>query len=671
MSVVASLYGESTAELVGALEDLARRRSMVELRLDRIGPKVDLVSLARAAGELRVLLACVPRDQGGEFDGDQVAWQECILTATRLFPRTAYVDIPPQFERPDQLPQSVSAVWSWHAERKQSKPEDCMAALHRAKQRAAAGDVIKLVTWAQTHQESLRVLELYRDWPKESPRLLAFAQGPGSRASRVFALSLGAPWLYCAYQGKESAPGQWSEAELPIARDWQSTRWFGVLGQPVEHSRSPLLWNCAFRWHAKLSAHGHDDNGAPSHYLALEHADLQQFREAYQPACFAAFSVTSPLKELALAAADTLAPSARRIGAANWLKRDANGDWVAASTDGEGAMRALEAAGLDSGAPVWVLGAGGAARAVWLAAIERGHPLIVVARRPQRAVQALGELSLEAKVVDWHRATLPEDQSFALVNATPVGFGAANDDPCANWPIPACAKVLDMVYQPVETALLKRARLAGAAAIPGHHMLLEQMRLQFADIYGVEPPRQLLCMALEADLGLAQPSLVLVGPRASGKSTLGRMLAEALAWDFIDADTELERRTGRSIGTWVAEDLPGFRQAESDLLTELLQRPNAVIALGGGVVETAPACAALAAHPRVLALKLSSNEQLARRQNDQRPALTQSPLAEEIEFLQQKRASLYEKASSGRCVNVEGLTSDAFRRLVESLNLYW
>ncbi|MCH2102257.1 MAG: hypothetical protein MK209_10090, partial [Planctomycetes bacterium] len=138
----------------------------------------------------------------------------------------------------------------------------------------------------------------------------------------------------------------------------------------------------------------------------------------------------------------------------------------------------------------------------------------------------------------------------------------------------------------------------------------------------------------------------------------------------LDADEELERRSGKAITDWLPADPKGFRVAEAALLEELVLLPGRVIALGGGVVETPSALELLATHPRVLGLTLSPDEQLVRRQAaDGRPALTDLNLADEIREVHHRRKSLYEKACNGRWLSVEGMKAESFHRLLQLLKL--
>lgn len=683
MSVCVSLFGNDEATLIARLEELAGRRRIAELRLDRIGSEVSIERLAAAAGDLKIVLACVPIDQGGTFDGGESVWQTTIVQAARHFGAGCIVDVPPSFSRPSELAESVPVVWSWH------EPADCVnsdldSVLQTLAARAGKTDFVKIVAWAACHEDSLRAVRLMQSQaaPRRpfAGRLLAFAQGPGGRASRIWALAFGAPWTYASWRDERSAPGQWAEHELPELPPGDSLELYGVLGDPIEHSRSPVLWMTAFRaQQLQAELQGQSPKPLPS-YLRLQHAAIEDFRDSYRAGQFRAFSVTAPLKQQALRVADEASPLARQAGAANFLLRTASGGWRACQTDGAGALDPLASAGLPPRAPLLILGAGGAARAVIVTALERGYPVCVAARRPE-AAQALVEELLQLGCQGALKAAGLSDpallskarcggRDLGIVQATPLGSVAQPGDPLVDHALDPHLWVLDMVYHPPETPLLARARLAGARTVRGHHMLLAQMLEQYRLTMGSQAPAAALMLALEADLGLPSPPILLCGPRASGKSTLGPWLARVLDWPFVDADEELERRHQRKISAWLPADSVGFRAAEAALLEELASRPARIVALGGGVVETPAALKTLSEHPRVLGLALEPQEQLARRQSeDDRPALTGLPLREEIELLHARRLPLYEIACSGRWLSVGGMKADSFHRLLQRLKL--
>jgi shikimate dehydrogenase len=253
-----------------------------------------------------------------------------------------------------------------------------------------------------------------------------------------------------------------------------------VIGWPVAHSRSPLIHNY---WIKKLG-------------LAADYR-----REAVPPEKFAEFigrlaergyvgaNVTVPHKEAALAASEP-DERATAVGAANtlWLE---NGTLRATNTDVEGFV-----ANLDATVPTWdrglgtaiVLGAGGAARAVVFALIERGIERIVVANRSfERAAALRDQFGEQVEPIPWGDVNGRLSNSELLVNATSLGMtGQPPLRLAVNQLIPS-AVVADIVYAPLETELLIAAKGRGLRTVDGLGMLLHQAVGGFARWFGVRP----------------------------------------------------------------------------------------------------------------------------------------------------------------------------------------
>ncbi len=154
-----------------------------------------------------------------------------------------------------------------------------------------------------------------------------------------------------------------------------------------------------------------------------------------------------------------------------------------------------------------------------------------------------------------------------------------------------------------------------------------------------------------SDTAALPPRLYLIGYRGSGKSTVGRLLARRLGWDFVDADEHLEAQAGQSIfAIFAAEGEQGFRQREAAILRSLSERPRHVIATGGGVVLSAANrellratghCVWLTGDPATLYQRLESDPAT----RDRRPALSAWPGPEEVERLLRQREPLYREVA--------------------------
>jgi shikimate dehydrogenase len=270
----------------------------------------------------------------------------------------------------------------------------------------------------------------------------------------------------------------------------------GILGWPVAHSRSPRLHGL---W---LERHGID--GA---YLPLP-VRPERFAEAVRSLRdlgFRGANVTIPHKEAAFAACDTVDPTARRAGAVNTLVfREGDGTIHGSNTDGFGFLENIRAA-LPGGwtaadGPAVVLGAGGSARAITAALLDAGCPRVTLANRTPARAEALARAL--GGPVEVAAAAAPLRDAALLVNTTSLGMQGQPPLEIDLAPLPEGAVVADIVYVPLETPLLARARARGGLrAVPGLGMLLHQARPGFEAWFGLAPAvDQALHDAVAADI---------------------------------------------------------------------------------------------------------------------------------------------------------------------------
>jgi shikimate dehydrogenase len=255
----------------------------------------------------------------------------------------------------------------------------------------------------------------------------------------------------------------------------------GVMGWPVAHSRSPLLHG---HW---LDRHRVDGAYVP---MAVAPENLERAIRALPALGFRGCNLTVPHKEAALALVDEVEPLARRIGAVNTLVVS-NGRILGRNTDGIGFLENLK-----QGHPGWsaaqgpalVLGAGGAARAVIVALVDAGAPEIRIATRsPARAEALAAEFGRPIVAVAWDARADALDGAALLVNTTTLGMTGQPPLALALDALPTSALVTDIVYAPLETDLLARARARGNPVVDGLGMLLHQARPGFAAWFGVVP----------------------------------------------------------------------------------------------------------------------------------------------------------------------------------------
>lgn len=293
----------------------------------------------------------------------------------------------------------------------------------------------------------------------------------------------------------------------------------GLLGYPLGHSVSPAMHNAAFR---ALGLEGrYDALPTPPEDLAATVAGLAA-------AGYRGVNVTIPHKQAVMPLLDALSPAAQAIGAVNTivvgnqgltvLGRTVSPALTGDNTDWLGFLHPLDAAGFDlAGKSALLLGAGGSARAVVYALLQRGLAhLTIWARTPARATDLAAHVQTLSSSLTIHQFTnspltinhspLTINHSPALIiNTTPLGMWPHVDaSPWpADLPLPAGALVYDLVYRPERTLFLRQAEAAGCAVQGGLEMLVVQGAAAFELWTGQKPPLEVMMAAARAALGSA------------------------------------------------------------------------------------------------------------------------------------------------------------------------
>jgi shikimate dehydrogenase len=260
-----------------------------------------------------------------------------------------------------------------------------------------------------------------------------------------------------------------------------------VIGDPVEHTMSPKMHNAAI---AEL--------GLDLVYVACHVTPdaLEAAIAGLRALGVLGINVTIPHKIAVMQWLDEIDDVSQAIGAVNTIKNE-SGRLLGRNTDADGAVLALESAGVPiEGQAAIVLGAGGAARAIGFGLVRAGCGVTLLARRPEEAVKLAADIAtcFPAARVD-HDSLSPEtlggyvQDASLLVNATPVGMSPNfNDCPVDKDILRPQLVVFDLVYNPLETELLRWAKQAGCMVVPGIDMLVNQGALAFEWWTGVSPP---------------------------------------------------------------------------------------------------------------------------------------------------------------------------------------
>ena len=346
-----------------------------------------------------------------------------------------------------------------------------------------AADGYKIVTTAKKPSDNCRVLELARAHSKVPTVLLAM--GETGFPTRVLSPAFGGLYTYAAPNAAEgTASGQVAARHLrhlyridKISRD---AKIFGVIADPVRHSISPAVHNRAFQFRRIDAVY------LP---LLVKPAQLKDFFVLAERLPLAGFSVTIPHKQKIMRYLDQVEPLARRIGAVNTVWRKA-GKWRGTNTDIDGVRRPLEKRLRLAKSTALIVGNGGAARGAAYALAEAGAKLAITGRNIDR-VRVLAR-SCGAELLTRQQASA---RMFdILVHATPLGMMPRVDQCFFDDHIPA-KLVFDLVYNPLETVLLRKARSQGCETIDGLEMFLEQAARQFEIFTGDSAPRAVMAKA--------------------------------------------------------------------------------------------------------------------------------------------------------------------------------
>ncbi len=262
----------------------------------------------------------------------------------------------------------------------------------------------------------------------------------------------------------------------------QPYRLAGVMGWPVGHSRSPVIHN---HWIAQLGLRG------AYVLLPVQPEKLDDALRSLPVLGFAGCNLTIPHKVAALEIVDRVDLLAQRIGAVNTVVVEADGTLTGLNTDGFGYIQSLLDVQPDwqaDAGPVVVVGAGGAARAIIVALVERGAKEIRLTNRSvDKAKDMAAEFGRQVNAVPWEDRHEALSGAALLVNTTNQGM---HGEPALDLnlrQLPSTALVSDIIYIPMETPLLAAARGRGNATVNGLGMLLHQARPAFAAWFGVLP----------------------------------------------------------------------------------------------------------------------------------------------------------------------------------------
>ena len=468
--VCVAVAATNAGDMIAKAEALARDNPFIEFRLDYIRqPGTAFPKLRRFLEyhpEVLAIGTCRRAASGGRFRGSTAAEADVLVKAAAAGCQLLDVELQSATSmKPKDLQRvrhAAALILSFHDFRGTRKLEETFR-----KMTAIPADFYKVVGTA-THLADNVTMMKFLEEKSHQRSVIGVCMGEQGIISRVLGLRAGSAFTFAAATaGEETAPGQLDSRTLRdvyrIEQVENSTRVYGVAGDPIEHSLSPAMMNAAFRRETVNAV-----------YLALHAKSLHDLMVCVREIPIHGLSITMPYKEEIIKHLDNIEPLAAKIGAVNTVIRAQDGKLYGFNTDVAGVVRPLEQRLTLKGAKILVLGAGGAARAAVFGLKERGAEIFIV----NRSSSAGQKLAKKAKSKFLTQAQMRKMQFDAIVNATPVGMGSGKQSPLKEKEINT-RYLFDLVYVPAETRLMKMAQARGAQIIPGTEMFVQQGARQF------------------------------------------------------------------------------------------------------------------------------------------------------------------------------------------------
>ncbi|GLT60535.1 hypothetical protein SLA2020_332970 [Shorea laevis] len=477
---------------------------IVEIRLDclrNFNPRQDLQTLIKQS-PLPTLVTYRPIWEGGQYEGDEAKRQGALKLAMEF--GANYIDV--ELEVAHDFINSVSA----------KKPDTCkiIVSSHNfhntpsteaignlvARIQATGADIVKIATTALDITDCARIFQIT---VHSQVPTIGIVMGERGLISRLLCPKFGGYLTYGALEaGAISAPGQPTAKDLLDLYNFRlirpDTKVYGIIGKPVGHSKSPLLFNAAFK-----------SVGLNAVYVHFLVDDVEKFFNTYSSTDFAGCSCTIPHKEAALKCMNDIDPIAKKIGAINNIVRRPDGKLIAFNTDYIGAISAIEDGlrGLNGAIPSGssplagklfvVLGAGGAGKSLAYGAAQKGARVVVANRTFERAKELADKVGGKAMTLAEVEHFHPEE-GMVLANTTSVGMKPKIDDtPLPKHALKHYCLVFDAIYTPKDTRLLREAKETGAVIVYGTEMLIRQGFEQYKNFTGLPAPEDLFRQLME------------------------------------------------------------------------------------------------------------------------------------------------------------------------------
>jgi len=528
--VCVAITGVSAAEMIEKATAVVKETPFLEFRLDYLEkpllalPKFKQFFLDNTAAT--AIATCRRAANGGKFAGSLAAEVEVLSQAAEAGFHLADLEL----ESAESLKKAglqklratgVALVLSHHDF---AATKDLDAIFARIE--PFRPEFIKIVSTANALTDNVTLMR-FLERMNDHSNIIGICMGDAGVISRVLGVRAGSAFTFAAASpGEETGPGQIAARTLietyRIDQVDAATKVYGVAGNPLRNSLSPIMMNTALRRETVNAV-----------YLALQTARLADLLKLVQEIPIQGLSVTMPLKQDVLAHLERTDPLSAKIGACNTILRVASGENAGKlfgfNTDVAGIVGPLEKRMQLRGAKVLVLGAGGAARAAVFGLRDKGAEVFILNRTPETA-QKLARQSGSKTI---RKEALAKTSFDVIVNATPVGMAGNKAAPLLEAKDLNAKLVFDLVYNPLETPLLRLARQQSIPIVTGVEMFVQQGARQFEIFTGKPAPEEemlrvvLHALRQRAEAAAAEPEPKSASIKAVPKPSPAKAAAKA------------------------------------------------------------------------------------------------------------------------------------------------
>jgi 3-dehydroquinate dehydratase / shikimate dehydrogenase len=480
--VCVAIIGATPAEMLEKAATVVKETPFLEFRLDYLEkPLLALPKIKQFLADntaVTAIATCRRAATGGKFSGNAAAQLEVLTKAAASGFQIADIEIESaeSLKKADlqQLRETgIALIVSYHDF---AATKDLDALFKRIE--PFHPDFYKIVPTAKTLSDNLTLIR-FLERMHDHTNIIGICMGDAGVISRVLGVRAGSAFTFAAASpGEETGPGQIAARTLidtyRIEQVDAATKIYGVAGNPIRSSLSPVMMNTAFRRETVNAV-----------YLALQANKLPDLLKLVHEIPIQGLSVTMPLKQEIMAHLEKTDPLSAKIGACNTVLRQ-EGKLYGFNTDVAGITGPLEKRLSLRGAKVLVLGAGGAARAAVFGVRDKGADVFILNRTPE-AAQKLARQSGSKTI---KKEALPKAAFDVIINATPIGMAGQKGAQLLEAKDLNTKLVFDLVYNPLETPLLRLARQQNIPIITGIEMFVQQGARQFEIFTGKPAPEE-------------------------------------------------------------------------------------------------------------------------------------------------------------------------------------